>query len=99
MSRRIKRPVLTGVNNLNKSPVKHCPNKSQDAGGSLIELMAVVLIITIIATMTIPLLHQQVAAREIDIIARRFITHAQFARAQALTLGIPVHISPLNGHD
>lgn len=51
----------------------------------------------IIAVMTIPLLHQQMASSEIDTIARRFIAHAQFARAQALTLGMPVHISPLNG--
>lgn len=59
--------------------------------------MAVVLIIAIMALMTIPLLHEQMAAREIEMIARRFIAHAQFARAQALTLGVPVHISPLNG--
>ena len=60
--------------------------------------MAVVLIIAIMAVMTMPLLHQQMAAREIDIIARRFIAHAQFARAQALTIGKPVHITPLNGN-
>ena len=55
----------------------------QDQGYSLLELMAVVLIIAIIAMATLPLLHEQMAAREIDIIARRFIAHAQFARAQA----------------
>ena len=60
--------------------------------------MAVVLIMAIVAVMTMPSLHQQMASREIDTIARRFITHAQFARAQALTLGMPVHISPLNGN-
>ena len=60
--------------------------------------MSVVLIIAIMAVMTIPLLHEQIAAREIDIIARRFIAHAQFARAQALTLGTPVLITPLNGN-
>jgi type IV fimbrial biogenesis protein FimT len=58
--------------------------------------MAVVLIIAIMALMTMPLLHQQMAAREIDIIARRFIAHAQFARAQALAIGAPVHIAPRN---
>ncbi|OYY21206.1 MAG: hypothetical protein B7X71_07920 [Polynucleobacter sp. 39-46-10] len=57
--------------------------------------MAVVLIIAIIAISTLPLLHEQMAAREIDIIARRFIAHAQFARAQALMLGVPVRITPL----
>jgi type IV fimbrial biogenesis protein FimT len=37
------------------------------------------------------------AAREIDIIARRFIAHAQFARAQAFQLSAPVRITPING--
>lgn len=69
----------------------------QDRGYSLLELMAVVLIIAIIAISTLPLLHKQMAAREIDIIARRFIAHAQFARAQAFLLGAPVRITPLNG--
>ena len=69
----------------------------QDQGYSLLELMAVVLIIAIITVSTLPLLHEQMAAREIDIIARRFIAHAQFARAQAFVLGAPVRITPLNG--
>jgi type IV fimbrial biogenesis protein FimT len=69
----------------------------QDRGYSLLELMAVVLIIAIIAISTLPLLHEQMAAREIDMIARRFIAHAQFARAQAFVLGAPVRITPLNG--
>ena len=69
----------------------------QDQGYSLLELMAVVLIIAIIAISTLPLLHEQMAAREIDIIARRFIGHAQFARAQAFLLGAPVRIAPLSG--
>ena len=56
--------------------------------------MAVVLIIAIIAVSAMPLLHEQMAAREIDIIARRFIAHAQFARSQALALGAAVQISP-----
>ena len=59
--------------------------------------MAVVLIVAIIAISTLPLLHEQMAAREIDIIARRFIAHAQFARAQAFQLGVRIHITPLNG--
>ena len=59
--------------------------------------MAVVLIIAIIAISTLPLLHEQMAAREIDIIARRFIAHAQLARSQALILGSPVRITPWNG--
>jgi type IV fimbrial biogenesis protein FimT len=67
----------------------------QDRAFSLLEMMAIVLIIAIIAISTLPLLHEQMAAREIDIIARRFIAHAQFARAQALMLGMPVRITPL----
>ena len=63
----------------------------------MLELMAVVLIIAIMAISTLPLLHEQMAARDVDIIARRFIAHAQFARAQAFVLGVPVHITPLNG--
>jgi type IV fimbrial biogenesis protein FimT len=69
----------------------------QDEGYSLLELMAVVLIIAIIAISTLPLLHEQMAAREIDMIARRFIAHAQFARAQAFRLGKSVRITPLHG--
>jgi len=69
----------------------------QDQGYSLLELMAVVLIIAIIAISTLPLLHKQMAAREIDIIARRFIAHAQFARSKAFLLGAPVRITPLKG--
>ena len=68
----------------------------RDQGYSLLELMAVVLIIAIIAISTLPLLHEQMAVQEIDIIARRFIAHAQFARAQALMLGIPVRITPFS---
>lgn len=59
--------------------------------------MAVVLIIAIFAASAMPLLQEQAAARQIDSVARQFIAHAQFARGQALTLGITVHIAPLNG--
>jgi peptidoglycan-associated lipoprotein len=59
--------------------------------------MAVVLIIAITAMMTMPLLQEQIAAREIDSIARRFIAHAHFARQQALHLGQPVHLVPISG--
>jgi type IV fimbrial biogenesis protein FimT len=73
-------------------------NKSQQ-GFSLLELMAVVLIIAIVAMMTIPLLQHQIAAREIDTIARRFIAHAHFARQQAIYLGQPVLLVPILGDD
>ena len=61
-------------------------------------MMAVILIITISAIVTMPLLQEQIAIREIDSIARRFIAHAHFARQQALHLGEPVSLAPrLNG--
>ena len=56
--------------------------------------MAVVLIIAIVAMMTMPLLQHQIAAREIDTIARRFIAHAHFARQQAIYLGQPFLLAP-----
>lgn len=71
-------------------------NKSQ-LGFSLLELMAVILIIAIAAMMTMPLLQEQIAVREIETIARRFISHAHFARQQALHLGQPVHLVPISG--
>ncbi|WP_231968412.1 GspH/FimT family pseudopilin [Polynucleobacter necessarius] len=67
---------------------------AQDSGASLLELLAVVLIVAISATITMPLLQQQIAAREIDAIARRFIAHAHFARQQALHLSESVKLEP-----
>ena len=49
--------------------------------------MAVVFIVAILAMSSMPLLQGQLAVREIETIARRFIGHAQFARQQALYLG------------
>jgi len=56
--------------------------------------MAVILIIAISATITMPLLQEQIATREIESIARIFITHTHFARQQALHLGEPVSLEP-----
>ena len=56
--------------------------------------MAVLLIIAIIAMITMPLLQNQIAEREIDSVSRRFITHAHFARQQALHLGEQVLLAP-----
>jgi type IV fimbrial biogenesis protein FimT len=63
-------------------------------GSSLLELMVVILIVAIIAMVTMPLLKNQIAAREIDSVARQFITHAHFARQQALHLGEQVLLAP-----
>jgi type IV fimbrial biogenesis protein FimT len=78
--------------------IKNCIISKRDVGFSLLELMAVILIIAIMSVITMPLLHEQMAAREIDFIARRFIAHAHFARAQALAIGATVHITPSNGN-
>ena len=67
---------------------------AKEAGGSLLELMAVILIVAILASITMPVLRQQAAHRAIETLARRFIAHAHFARHQALHLGETVHIAP-----
>ena len=69
-------------------------NDHQSYGGGLLELMVVILIVAIIAMSTMPLLQNQIAAREIDSVARRFIAHAHFARQQALHLGEQVLMAP-----
>ena len=56
--------------------------------------MVVILIVAMIAMTTMPLLQKQIAAREIDSVARRFIAHAHFARQQALHLGEQVLLVP-----
>ena len=63
-------------------------------GGSLLELMTVVFIVAIMAVITMPRLQEQIATREIETIARRFIAHANFARNQALHLGQSILIAP-----
>ena len=61
--------------------------------------MAVVLIIAILAMSSMSLLQGQLAVREIETIARRFISHAQFTRQQALYLGQSVQMTPQEGND
>jgi len=82
---------------LNKSNLHLGLRVKFQLGFSLLELMAVVLMIAIAAMTTMPLLQEQLAAREIDTIARRFIAHAHFARQQALYLGQPVRLLPSSG--
>ena len=65
-------------------------------GYTLLEMMAVVAIVAIMASMGMPLLQQQLAEREVEAVARRFIQHAQFARQVALLGGgTGVQIVPL----
>jgi len=70
-----------------------------EQGASLIELMTVISILAIMAVASIPLLNQQIATRELETIARRFIAHAHFARQQALVLGEMTRISPIKAND
>jgi type IV fimbrial biogenesis protein FimT len=56
--------------------------------------MVTILIVTIIAMINMPLLQNQIASREIDSVARRFIAHAHFARQQALYRGEQVLLAP-----
>ena len=90
---------LIGDKSLNKHIQLLRSKINQQSGFSLLELMAVILIIAIVAMMTMPLLQEQIATREIDTIARRFITHAHFARQQAIYLGQPVRLAPSSGDD
>jgi type IV fimbrial biogenesis protein FimT len=65
-------------------------------GHTLLEMMAVVAIVAIMASIGAPLLQQQLARRDVENVARRFIQHAQFARQAALFGdGLAVHIVPL----
>jgi len=65
-------------------------------GHTLLEMMAVVAMIAIMASIGAPLLQQQLARRDVENVARRFIQHAQFARQAALFGdGLAVHIVPV----
>ena len=61
----------------------------------MLELMAVIVIVAITASITMPLLQRQIAIRELESVARRFISHVHFARQQALYLAEPVRIEPI----
>jgi type IV fimbrial biogenesis protein FimT len=59
--------------------------------------MAVLLIVAIATLITMPLIYEQIAVREIEAVARKWIAHAQFARQQALLMGEPIRIAPYFG--
>jgi type IV fimbrial biogenesis protein FimT len=79
--------------------MRYSVRKTEDGaanGHTLLEMMAVVAIVAIMASMGVPLLQQQLAQREVENIARRFIQHAQFARQAALFGdGLAVQMVPL----
>ena len=97
MKRQVLQRVSTGDKSLSDLKQYLSRRRHSEYGFSLLELMAVVLLIATIAMMTMPLLQEQIAAREIETIARRFIAHAHFARQQALHLGQPVRLVPISG--
>jgi type IV fimbrial biogenesis protein FimT len=91
--------VSNAVDQVSADVMRHSIQKMQDGtanGHTLLEMMAVVAIVAIMASMGAPLLQQQLAEREVETVARRFIQHAQFARQAALLGGgVSVQIVPL----
>ena len=62
-------------------------------------MMVVTLIIAIMSSISIPIIQDSLATRQLEWIARSFIEHAHFARQQALYQGEPTQIAPRNGND
>ena len=78
-----------------RTPIQQLDDSTVN-GYTLLEMMAVVAIVAIMASMGAPLLQQQLARREVENVARRFIQHAQFARQAALFGdGLAVQIVPV----
>ena len=78
-----------------RTPIQQLDDSTVN-GYTLLEMMAVVAIVAIMASMGAPLLQQQLARREVENVARRFIQHAQFARQAALFGdGLAVQIIPV----
>ncbi|WP_353427786.1 GspH/FimT family pseudopilin [Polynucleobacter sp. MWH-UH19D] len=74
-------------------------SKCGELGFSLLELMAVLLIIAITAMFAMPLIYKQVATREIMTVARKWVGSAQFARQQAFLTGESVRMAPRSKDD
>ena len=69
-------------------------SKRGELGFSLLELMAVLLIVAITTTVAMPLIYEQIATREIEAVAKKWIGYAQFARQRALLMGEVIRIAP-----
>jgi type IV fimbrial biogenesis protein FimT len=67
---------------------------SQQSGFTLVELLAVIALLSLMLFMGLPLIQSQYYARELEHTARQFIRHAQFARQHALYSGIHTAIRP-----
>ena len=62
-------------------------------------MMVVTLIIAIVSSISIPMIQDSFATRQLEWTARSFIEHAHFARQQALYQGESVQITPRIGND
>jgi len=62
-------------------------------------MMVVTLIIAIMSSISIPMIQDSLATRQLEWTARSFIEHAHFARQQALYQGEPTQIAPRSGND
>jgi type IV fimbrial biogenesis protein FimT len=77
------------------NPNQTCEDDAAN-GHTLLEMMAVVAMVAIMSSIGAPLLQQQLARRDVENVARRFIQHAQFARQAALFGdGLIVQIEPV----
>lgn len=61
--------------------------------------MVALLLTAIVLAFATPRLQEQVAAKQLDVIARKFIMHANFARNQSLHIGGAVRIMPRDDQD
>ncbi|QWD06006.1 prepilin-type N-terminal cleavage/methylation domain-containing protein [Polynucleobacter paneuropaeus] len=68
--------------------------KNTERGSTLLEMMVVTLIIAIMSCISIPLIQDSLATRQLEWIARSFIEHAHFARQQAFYLSESVQMTP-----
>ena len=67
---------------------------SKQSGFTLVELLAVIALLSLMLFMGLPLIQSQYYARELEHTARQFIRHAQFARQHALYSGTHTAIRP-----
>lgn len=92
----VRKPARKGSEVLMHRSLKTKSEIPTANGHTLLEMMAIVAIVALMASIGAPLLQQQLAHREVENIARRFIQHAQFARQVALfDDGLTVQIVPI----
>lgn len=77
------------------------PTKPIDTqlGFSLIELLAVIALLSAMLLMTLPMIHAQHYERELEHVARQWIRHAQFARQYAIYSRTHIILRPRNNID